>query len=398
MPRAEGSLEWDLVAPRSIAELLPRPFDELDVADVEQMVSGPFEERESLLLELKERLSRDSVAKTCAAFANTMGGLLIGGVPDDSHQLVGLDDQVGDAQLWVKDILRERVIPLPPFRARRLDLADGRWLMLVLVEESSTTPHLLAKQGAIYVRNPGSSDPRPLGDQGRLLDLLSRGEQTRTLALSRAREAAQSRIELPEYLEGPRRTLSVAFASTGVSEWFEDRLLRDPDGFDRLAAVLPEDDAHPDTRAVEEMWHQHSVVAFRVYPRHRNLRPDRVEIVRAHRDGVVLLRSGFVGRVDEMFESFVTRDELSAWLGSKLAVGRDLLLELGAHGDVRVVVRLEAPRRIQWTPVTHADLDADIAVETWTALDLDEPRATALVSRIEAEIGRAIGVGPHRPN
>jgi hypothetical protein len=58
------------MAARSIAELLPRPFDQLDIDDVAAIVAGG-EERESLVLELKGELRRDLVAKSCAAFANT---------------------------------------------------------------------------------------------------------------------------------------------------------------------------------------------------------------------------------------------------------------------------------------------------------------------------------------
>lgn len=181
---------------RSIAELLPRPFDQLGVDDIAAIVGEPGEERESLVLELKAELGKDLVAKSCAAFANTIGGLLVVGVPDDSDELRGIDDEIGEAQLWVKEVLRARVLPLPPFRASRLDLDNGRWLLLVLVEESSTTPHLHTRQGTIYVRNPGSSDPRPLGDQGLLLDLLHRGEKARESAQRRARNAA-SGVRVP---------------------------------------------------------------------------------------------------------------------------------------------------------------------------------------------------------
>lgn len=385
------------VAARSIAELLPRPFDQLVVDDVATIVAGGGEERESLVLELKAELRRDLVAKSCAAFANTIGGLLVVGVPDDSDELRGVDDEIGEAQLWVKDVLRSRVLPLPPFRARRLDLEDGRWLFLILVEESSTTPHLLTGQGAIYVRNPGSCDPRPLGDQGLLLDLLHRGERARELALARARSAATSTVALPEHLQGPRRRLSLALAATGVSNWFEDRLLREQFGGERLEAALTKDE-RARAWAVEYEWQQHSLTAYRVYPFQPD-RPDRVEIVRVHRDGVALLRSGFVGRVssmDEHFEQIVDRDQLVDSLRRMFNAGRELLLDLGAHGELRLVINLEAPRRIAWTPGQQWPyLDNDISVELWTPLDLSQERIADTITRIEEEIGRALGFGPH---
>jgi hypothetical protein len=382
----------------SIAELLPRPFDQLEVGDVATIVAGGGEERESLVLELKAELGRDLVAKSCAAFANTIGGLLVVGVPDDSDELRGIDDEVGEAQLWVKEVLRSRVLPLPPFRARRLDLDNGRWLLLVLVEESSTTPHLLTRQGAIYVRNPGSSDPRPLGDQGLLLDLLHRGERVRELARTRAHNVATlpSAVVLPDYLQGPRRRLSLAVASTGVSEWFEDRLLREPVGRDRLATALPDDPRPNYARAVDYEWQQHALTAYRVYP-YRGERPDRVEIVRVHRDGVALLRSGFVGDMTEMnehFEQILERDHLVNSLRRMFDGGRELLLDLGAHGELCVVVNLEGPRRVAWAPALWPDLAQNILVELWTPLDLSEERVADTITRIEEEIGRALGFEP----
>lgn len=380
---------------RSIAELLPKPFDQLDVEDVAKIVAGPVEERESLVLELKAELRRDFVARSCAAFANTIGGLLVVGVPDDSDELRGIDDKIGEVQLWVKDVLRARVLPLPPFRARRLELGNGRWLLLVLVEESSTTPHLLTRQGAIYVRNPGSSDPRPLSDQGLMLDLLRRGERAREAAHRHAWDAAKSALSLPEYLQGPRRTVSLALGATGVSEGFEDRLLREPTGKESLAASLPGGPRPTRAQDVEHDWQQHSLTAYRAYPRDPD-RPDVVEIVHVDVAGVALFRSGFVGEVKEQFERFLERDDFVAWLRRSFNAGRALLSELGVHGDLHVVVTIEAPRQLVWRAGSGGwpNLDYPIWVELWTPLDLTDERVDAAITRIDEEIGRALGFAP----
>jgi hypothetical protein len=384
------------LAARSIAELLPRPFDQLEVEDVATIVAGGGDERESLVLELKGELRRDLVVKSCAAFANTIGGLLIVGVPDDSDELRGIDDDIGEVQLWVKDVLRARVLPLPPFRARRIDLQNGRWLLLIVVEESSTTPHLLTGQGAIYVRNPGSSDPRPLGDQGLLLDLLHRGERARDLAIARAREVAATATTFDRWrFEGPRRQLSLALASTGVSAWFEDRLLRETLGRAALASVLP-DDPGPNASGVHYEWQQHALTAYRPIGGHQ-VGPDRIEIVQVQRAGVALIRTGFIGELtewNEAHENNLEREELTRWLRRVLDAGRTLLLELGAHGDLRLTVIIGAPRRIGWRATQWPDIKEEISVELWTQLDLDDERAAEVVSRVEDEIGRALGLGP----
>src|SRR2546427_10415211 len=111
--------------PRSINELRPRPFGQLTLDDVGALVGDAAGERETLYLELKERIGEDAIAKSCAAFANTVGGLLVIGVGDDG-QVIGIDRPAAEPQLWLKDILRPRVLPLPPFRARWLPLNDDQ--------------------------------------------------------------------------------------------------------------------------------------------------------------------------------------------------------------------------------------------------------------------------------
>ena len=147
---------------------------------------------------VRQKQTEQPLAKSCSAFANTMGGLLLVGIADECDKLIGIEQRSFEAQVWVKDILRGHVLPLPPFRARFIALSDERSLLLVLVEESSTTPHLLTRTGAIYVRNPGASDPVPISDQRRLLDLPSpRGTRSRAgrgvCPLTRGRSAPRDR-------------------------------------------------------------------------------------------------------------------------------------------------------------------------------------------------------------
>jgi predicted HTH transcriptional regulator len=74
---------------RNVAELLPGPFDELTLDRVSTILRNVGEERESLFFERKASVNGNALAKACAAFANTMGGLLVVGVADDTDDLVG---------------------------------------------------------------------------------------------------------------------------------------------------------------------------------------------------------------------------------------------------------------------------------------------------------------------
>lgn len=112
---------------RSIAELLPRRFADLTLDDVRSILAAVGEERESLFFERKAAITNRALAKACAAFANTLGGLLVVGVADENDELLGIDRPAGEVQLWVKDVLRSLVLPLPPFDARFLPLTgDSR--------------------------------------------------------------------------------------------------------------------------------------------------------------------------------------------------------------------------------------------------------------------------------
>src|SRR5207249_1110110 len=59
-------------------------------------------------------MSQTPRSKSCAAFANTAGGLLLVGVADGSDELVGTEQESAEAQVWVKDVLRGHLLPLPP--------------------------------------------------------------------------------------------------------------------------------------------------------------------------------------------------------------------------------------------------------------------------------------------
>jgi predicted HTH transcriptional regulator len=58
---------------------------------VRAIIKAVGEERESLFFERKESVSAASLAKSCAAFPNTHGGLLLVGVDDTSDEVIGIE-------------------------------------------------------------------------------------------------------------------------------------------------------------------------------------------------------------------------------------------------------------------------------------------------------------------
>lgn len=214
-------------------ELLPVPFEDVRAEHLRELLGdGRPGDEESIFVEVKQAVDGASLAKSCSAFANTLGGLLIVGVTK-TGEFTGFDCPGAEAQVWVKDVLRPHVIPMPPFRARFVPLdvgappagsaagpaTEGAKLLLVLVEYSSTTPHIVARKGAIMVRRPGSSEPLPLEDQATLFDLARRGEQARERAVVLARKRAK------EPWTGAHRGHALALVPTGVpATWVDEAL------------------------------------------------------------------------------------------------------------------------------------------------------------------------------
>jgi hypothetical protein len=371
---------------RSVSELLPRPFSELTVGDVPTILEAVGEERESLFFERKQQVTSASLAKSCSAFANTFGGLLLVGIADETDQLVGVEP-VAEPQVWVKDVLRGHVLPLPPFRARSLPIDDEHGLVLVLVEESSSTPHLITRQGAIYVRNPGSSDPVPIQDQRRLLDLFERGERSRARAVERAGGLA-TRAGLPSAF--PQFGVETfVLVPTGTSSEFERALLLDDPKLELLQAPLggPRENRRNDFRLT--VWEQNGARVERsVQP--GDDAPWR-EALQVWRDGALVFHRGEDHERDKQ-ERPITWEELEKRLSHYLVSAREVLLALGAHGDIRFVYA--TGDRTFYAPGRVDDLEGDIVIADWTTLESDDELDKELVGRILAELQRAVGIGP----
>jgi predicted HTH transcriptional regulator len=78
-------------------------------------------EPEGYILELRGEITHNGITKSCAAFANTLGGLLLVGV-EKTGNVAGIE-RGGEAALFIKDVLQHRVTPMPPVRARWVSLA-----------------------------------------------------------------------------------------------------------------------------------------------------------------------------------------------------------------------------------------------------------------------------------
>lgn len=390
-------------APRSVAEVLPAPFETMSIADVTDMLDGLGDERETLFVELKRELSSAALSKSCAAFANTYGGLLVGGVDDDG-KLAGMEAPGGEVSMWVKDTLRSTVLPLPPFRARWVPLGtrDSKGLLLVLVEESSTTPHLLLSRGAIYVRAPGSSDPVPIRDQALLLELTRRGTASRDRAARRSTEVAGHTFANPTLLR-------VGIAPTGfttdpVRELYEGRHSLDTiEGLVLPLTALRQDSY--ETASAETHWALEALT----YAVHRDPPPRSFGEPSFH-DGARIGSDCSIGLSRALVPSYRDqsgvaeprgprsvdlRYDLLPWLTKAVKHGLDCASDLGGHGDARIHLELGVQGRHVFYADQKATLaNADIALDYWAPVETNDGLIERLIDEVRSDVFRALGLSP----
>lgn len=151
-------------------------------------------EHETRFVENKTSLGRDdgafNFAKAVASFANTLGGWVLIGLDDagefvtwDAPEAHGMTDRVRQA-------LEREIDPMPPFAATVCEL-DGHPLGVVRVYASIDAPHVMQKNGAVFLREvakdrnaakAGRFEARPVTAQGVLQELFLRAEVARQRA------------------------------------------------------------------------------------------------------------------------------------------------------------------------------------------------------------------------
>jgi hypothetical protein len=124
-------------------------------------------------------------------------------------------------------------------------------------------------------------------------------------------------------------------------------------------------------------------------------------VLAIHSHGALVFRRTIVPRGEripseaglEEREGPVSLDQIMQWFMVNLGRGRNLTLELGGHGDLRVRARLNIEgRQLSYEP-ERSERATDMELDYWTTIsypDEDDP----LIVRLRAEILRAIGVRP----
>lgn len=117
-------------------------------------------QKENIRLEFKRHLSSSHrIARTLAAFANTLGGIILIGVNDDG-KIVGVPSEFREVSK-IEDATDRLVEPALTISYETLT-PDGRMVLVVSVSESNEKPHYVLNEAGkrtIYVRAKDKSVP-----------------------------------------------------------------------------------------------------------------------------------------------------------------------------------------------------------------------------------------------
>lgn len=165
-------------------DLVPEPLQHWDGAVLERLRTES--KGETLFFEFKSMFDCDDVEKAVCAFANRLGGFLMFGVTARvaDNTIEGFPG-LASGKDWlrrVSDCIVGHVSPLPTWDTKQIPSPDNSQNLVVVtrIELSHRTPHLLARNGRIYLRNPAGSDP--VTDKATLDGLIERGTEGNGLA------------------------------------------------------------------------------------------------------------------------------------------------------------------------------------------------------------------------
>jgi Putative DNA-binding domain len=220
------------------ASILGLSVSELDQGDVGRLLR----EGETRVVERKREIPRDVLGPAVSSLANTLGGwLLIGVTDDDPPQVVGFTPP-GRTHLqdYIRDRLGGELDPIPPFAA--VEWKDGP-IGIVRVYESTDTPHMVRRTGAVYVREQGGKVP---ASHEMVRALARRGELARERAEERLREKPLFALEAVERLQLPfsastanSKVYTLRATPLTVGPVFRDRALTEPLAEYLKSEVLP---------------------------------------------------------------------------------------------------------------------------------------------------------------
>lgn len=157
--------------------------------------------RESINLDYKKDFPND-LEKTIAAFANTMGGLIIIGVDESDGKpklpVEGLEYKEGLSERITNIILSNIYPPIFP-EIQVCEPVRNKTFVIIRVPQSNITPHFIRHRTQIYIRTNDISHPEELASAEQmewLRDKRKQSEELREILLNNAQERYSNYLTL----------------------------------------------------------------------------------------------------------------------------------------------------------------------------------------------------------
>lgn len=99
--------------------------------------------------------------KSVSAFANSKGGIILFGIEDKTHRLIGLKDVIEDAEK-ITEMINSKIMPLPRYEIHAL-VEDKKDFLELKIGDGPSTPYYLISDGRkeAYIRSGNQSIVAP---------------------------------------------------------------------------------------------------------------------------------------------------------------------------------------------------------------------------------------------
>lgn len=150
--------------------LFTKPIHQIKWDDVEAFCEQRI--AENAVLDYKEDFPRE-LEKTLAAMANTLGGVVLIGIEEDSENkpllpIKGIQFEKGLSERVMNIIFTNVTRPFMPEIQPAVDLTGQRVIVVVRIPESHQTPHALGANTRVYYRTGDRNQPETLASIDRI--------------------------------------------------------------------------------------------------------------------------------------------------------------------------------------------------------------------------------------
>jgi predicted HTH transcriptional regulator len=145
-------------------------LSEITFTDVENFCK---EWPEGIRVEYKSQMI-DNIPKTISAFANTLGGILVIGVPTDATNKVALPINGIDEKSGLEERITQASVNgiypgvLPEIRVFNISGTGNKVVIVIKVHESIEAPHAIQNSTRVYIRTGNLSNPYDLAEIDRI--------------------------------------------------------------------------------------------------------------------------------------------------------------------------------------------------------------------------------------